>query len=398
MTAAPPRLLLVTDADLSPGSRGAGRTLVNLFSRYPEDRLLAVSASTSTPFTMEGGRRVLPAASGLPGRATQALRPLIGHLDAAWVGARPLRSRAEIARFDPQLVLAVPTHPVGVALTERCRAFGPLVTYLMDDWMAFEPGVALAFDTRQRGRALLRHSAAWLTVSPYLLSSTRQFAGVDRPAFVVHNPVAFAGTPPAALSAPRAGRFRIGYAGSVWPMHWDAVAAVAQGVQRLSAAGTDVEFVLFTDRYFWGRHQDDWTRWNVVDGGLIPYEALGGALDGCDLLLVASSFAPSQAHMSRSSIQTKVTDYMAAGRPILACGPHLAASNDFLRRHDCAYFAEDPEPAALDAVLRQCLAARADGPAMARRAWEVVRREHDLVGVTERLYAFLAEAARAYIP
>jgi hypothetical protein len=35
---------------------------------------------------------------------------------------------------------------------------------------------------------------------------------------------------------------------------------------------------------------------------------------------------------------------------------------------------------------------------MARRAWEVVRREHDLVGVTDRLYAFLAEAARAYIP
>ena len=191
--------------------------------------------------------------------------------------------------------------------------------------------------------------------------------------------------------------FRIGYAGSVWPMHWDAVAAVAQGVQRLSTAGTDIEFVLFTDRYFWGRYQDDWRRWNVVDGGLIPYPTLGDALGGCDLLLVASSFERSQAHMSRSSIQTKVTDYMAAGRPILACGPQLAASNNFLRRHDCAYFAEDPAAEAIDAVLRDCVAARADGPAMARRAWEVVRREHELVAVTDRLYAFLAGAARAYI-
>ncbi|MBA4071646.1 MAG: hypothetical protein C0497_07390 [Gemmatimonas sp.] len=397
VTAAPPRLLLVTDADLSPGSRGAGRTLVNLFSRYPEDRLLAVSANTSTPFTMEGGRRVLPAAPALPGRVTQALRGLIGHLDAAWVGIRPLPGRAEIERFDPQLVLSVPTHPTGVAITERCQSFGPLVTYLMDDWLAFAPGVALAFDTRRRGRTLLRESAAWLTVSPNLLSSTREFTGVDRPALVVHNPVAFAESPPAALSAPRAGRFRIGYAGSVWPMHWDAVAAVAQGVQRLGAAGTDIEFVLFTDRYFWERHQDNWQRWNVVDGGLIPYAALGGALGDCDLLLVASSFEPSQAHMSRSSIQTKVTDYMAAGRPILACGPHEAASNDFLRRHACAHFAEDPAPSAIDAVLRHCVAARGDGPAMARRAWEVVRREHDLVGVTDRLYAFLSEAARAYI-
>lgn len=397
MTAAPPRLLLVTDADLAPGSRGAGRTLVNLFSRYPEGLLLAVSSNAGTPVTMEGGRRVLPAAPRLPGRVTQTLRGVFGHVDAAWIGARPLPGRAEIERFDPQLVLSVPTHPMGIALTERCRSFGPLVTYLMDDWLAFEPGVTLAFDTRRRGRTLLRDSAAWLTISPYLLSSTREFAGVDRPALVVHNPVSLAASPPAALSAPRAGRFRIGYAGSVWPMHWDAVAAVAQGVRRLSTAGTDIEFVLFTDRYFWGRYQDDWRRWNVVDGGLIPYAELGGALGGCDLLLVASSFEPSQAHMSRSSIQTKVTDYMAAGRPILACGPPQAASNDFLHRHDCAHFAEDSAPAAIDAVLRHCVSARADGPAMARRAWEVVRREHDLLGVTDRLYAFLAEAARAYI-
>jgi hypothetical protein len=89
---------------------------------------------------------------------------------------------------------------------------------------------------------------------------------------------------------------------------------------------------------------------------------------------------------------------MAAGRPILACGPTFAASNDFLRRHDCAHVAEDPAPEAIDAVLRHCVAARGDGPAMAHRAWEVVRREHDLVSVTDRLYTFLAEAARAYIP
>ncbi len=396
--AALPRVLLVTDVDLSPGSRGAGRTLVNLFSRYPSDRLLAISSSAATPLEMAAGQRVLAAAPRLPGRVTTALRQHVGHVDAAWVRLRPLRDRAAIASFAPELVLAVPTHPVGLALAERCRAPVPLVTYLMDDWLAFESGVPLAFDARRRGRDLLRASSAWLAISPYLATSMRAFAGVERPAHVVHNAVPIGDAEPTALAAPRPGRFRVAYAGSVWPMHWDAVAAVAQGVQRLRESGTDIEFVLFTDRYFWGRYEADWRRWGVVDGGLIPYTQLGASLGACDVLVVASSFELSQAHMSRSSIQTKVTDYMAAGRPILACGPAQAASNEFLRGHNCAFFAEDPAPAAIDAALRACVDARAAGPAMARRAWDVVRRDYALAGVTDRLYAFLAEAARTYIP
>jgi hypothetical protein len=387
-----PRLLLVTDADLSPGSRGAGRTLVNLFSRYPADRLLAISANTTVAFTMETGALVLPAAPGIPGRITKFARPRIGHLDAAWLSLRPLRGAPQVRAFRPELVVAVPAGATGVALAERCREFAPLVTYLMDDWMAFEPGVPLVFDTRRRGRELLRASAAWLSISPYLLASTRLFTDASRPAHVVHNPVPLGETEPAALVAARRGTFRVAYAGSVWPMHWDAVAAVAQGVQRLRGAGADIEFVLFTDRYFWGRYEDAWRRWDVVDGGLVPYAELGTALGGCDLLLVASSFEPSQGHMSRSSIQTKVTDYMAAGRPILACGPSDAASNRFLREHECALFAEDAAPGAIDAALRAAMSARADGPLLARRAWGVVRREHELVAVTDRLYAFLRDA------
>ena len=391
-----PRVLLVTDADLSPGSRGAGRTLVNLFSRYEAGRLLALSSNGERAIVTTGGYRVLPAAHHLPGRITKALRPRLGHVDAAWVLRRPLPHRAEIARFDPELVVAVPTHPVGVALAEQCRRFAPLVMYLMDDWLAFEPGVRLAFDARETGRALLRRAVAWLSISPYLSSSLRTFAGVERPTHLVHNAVPTGDSPPAALSAPRAGRFRVGYAGSVWPMHWDALAAVAQSVQRLRDAGADIEFVLYTDRFFWGRHEAEWHRWGVDNGGLVPYDALFQTLGACDLLLVASSFDPAQSHMSRSSLQTKVTDYMAAGRPILACGPSDAASNKFLRQHDCAYFAEDLAPAAVDAALRACMEARAAGPAMAARAWDVARRDHDLVAVTDRLYAFLGDAARLY--
>ena len=391
-----PRILLVTDADLTVGSRGAGRTLVNLFSRYPAGSLLAVSGSARAPYVTEGGCRVLPGAPGIPGRVLDRLRGVIGDVDATLARWKPLPDESAIRVFAPELVLAVPTHAVGIALAERCAAMAPaapVVTYLMDDWLAHLDSARLAFDSARRGHALLRASRGWLVISRYLLESMRSTTGVDRPALVVHNPVRLSGAEPAALAAPRRGRFRVAYAGSVWPMHWDAVAAVAASVARLRATGEDVEFVLFTDRFFWARHEADWLRWGVVDGGLIPYEQLGAALGDCDLLLVASSFDPSQAHMSRSSVQTKVTDYMAAGRPILGCGPRDAASHRFLREHDCARFAEDPAPAAVDAALRGCMEARDEGPALARRAWEVVRREHEIGAVSDTLYEFLRRMA-----
>ncbi len=391
-----PRILLVTDADLTPGSRGAGRTLVNLFSRYPAGRLLAVSGSAHAPYDMEGGHRVLAAEPGISGRLADRLRPIVGEIAAAWARWRPLPADAAVRAFAPELLLAVPTHPVGIALAERCARLAPgvpVVTYLMDDWVAHADGARLAFDTPRRARALLRASAGWLAISEYLLESLRAATGVDRPVLLVHNPVSLRDAEPAALAAPRTGRFRVAYAGSVWPMHRDAVMAMAAGVQRLRASGVDIEFVVFTDRHFWGLHEAEWQRWGVVDGGLIPYAALRGVLAECDLLLVASSFEPSQAHMSRSSLQTKVTDYMASGRPILACGPPDAASNRFLRQHACACFAEDPSPAAIDAALRACVAERAGGPALARRAWDVVRREHDAETVSARLHDFLGRMA-----
>ncbi len=389
MSEALPRLLLVTDADLSAGSQGAGRALVSLFAPYPAGSLLALSGSATTRFTMGGGHSVLAAAPPIPGRIVDALRHVVGDVDALWSRWMPTFGLEDVAAFSPQLVLAAPTSPVGLALADRFASAAPVVTFLMDDWFDYLSSRPFAFDTPRRGRALLRASCRWLAISPDLAAAMRTATGVDRPTLVVQNPVRLGAGEPAALAAPRAGRFRIAYSGSVWPMHFDALAAVAESVARLRAEGTDIEFVLRTSPFFWQRHAAELQRWGVVGGGFVPYEDLVPALGEADLLLVASSFDAAQAHMSRSSVQAKVTDYMASGRPILACGPEDAASNRFLRERDCAYFATDPSPGAVDAVLRACVASRNEGPTIARRAWEVALRDHEIGVVTGTLYEFL---------
>jgi hypothetical protein len=104
--------LLVTDADLSDGSQGAGRALVSLFARYPAGSLLAISGSARRRFVMDGGHSVLGAAPPIPGRVVNALRGVVGDLDAAWARWLPLPDADGVRPFAPELVLAAPTSPV----------------------------------------------------------------------------------------------------------------------------------------------------------------------------------------------------------------------------------------------------------------------------------------------
>lgn len=388
---APPRLALVTDGDVGLASRGAGRTLVNLFARWPGDRLLVATSAMGQPPRDEHGHRVLQARGWLRGGVAERLSPFVGDAQALWSAVRPLPLGAELRAFRPDLLLVVPTGPAALVWGERLAgALGcPAVTYLMDEWVGTNARAWPGGNASATTRRLLRESAAWLAISPSLAQRMAAIAGVERPTLVVHNPVTL-GERPAALAAPRTGPFRIAYAGSVWPMHLDAIVTVGESVARLRARGTNVRLVLHTDAHGWDAAATTWAALGVEHGGLVPYAQLHERLGAYDLLLVASAFDPAYAALSRSSLQTKVTDYLAAGRPILACGPPDAASNVYLRAHDCAWLLESTVPRVADDVLARCIASRSDGQVLAARGYDLACREHEAVAVSARLSAFLA--------
>ena len=389
-----PRLVVVTDVDVSPSSRGAGRTLVNLLARWPADRILILTMAERQPQRDEHGHRVNDAGGRARGGLARRLRPLFGDIEALWAGLRRLPRVREIARFEPELLLVVPTTSAALVLGRRfARVLGcPLVAYFMDAWMHTGVPAWPGGNAERASADMLRAAAAWLVISPFLEEQLQALAREKRPTLVVHNPVAL-GAPPDALRAPRHGSFRITYAGSIWPMHFDAIAIVAASVARLRKHGTDMQLVLHTDRNGWETHAADWSRWGVDYGGLIPFDAFRERLGEYDLLLVAASFNARWAPVTRSSIQTKVTDYMAAGRPILSCGPADGACNRYLHEHRCAWILDDRDPVAADAKLVRCAAGRSEGQELAMRAYDVVRRDHDADAVTARLYAFLAAIA-----
>ena len=128
-------------------------------------------------------------------------------------------------------------------------------------------------------------------------------------------------------------------------------------------------------------------------GGLVPYESLRGVLGESDLLVVASSFEPAHARMSRSSVQTKITDYLASGRAVLNVGPRDGACARFLRERHIALFIDEPNAIIGADVLKRTVANRAALTEIAARGWDICKRDHEIGAVSRRMAAFLAGLA-----
>ena len=176
-------------------------------------------------------------------------------------------------------------------------------------------------------------------------------------------------------------------------MHTDALTLLARAVAARRAAGDDIEFILHTDARGWELDGAVWRETGTVNGGLVPYESLRGVLADSDLLVVASSFEPAHERMSRSSVQTKITDYLASGRAILNVGPADGACARFLRARDIAVFIDESGVAAAAAVLGRAMAERAALGAIAMRGWDACVRDHEIGAVSRRMAAFLAGLA-----
>lgn len=105
-----------------------------------------------------------------------------------------------------------------------------------------------------------------------------------------------------------------------------------------------------------------------------------------DVLLLLEAVRPPHERVSRLSFSAKLTDYLHAGRPILALLPGDNASSEYLSSHGAALCVSDP--AALDAALTS-LTDPAGGQtlrfSLASSAYALGRSRHDKAMITATL-------------
>ncbi|WP_199197219.1 glycosyltransferase [Chroococcidiopsis sp. CCALA 051] len=396
-----PRILLVTEATLSQEGKGVNRTLVNLFDNYPAELLMLFcpeheleSNPTSSPFD----RQVLSfAGHRLPivhNRLGKFLNPLINWINLQLLDWFPISNLQKLEEFDPEIILICPVTSLcllmGYKLTQYFHC--PSLIYFMDDWIAIDNSRWLSNSVQKMANQLLKQADSWLMISEQLqIELSNRYQIKPQSSLIVHNPVDLSDKQPPDTAITHEGTFKVVYAGSIWSMHYDALAAIAEAIFQLRCDGKDIELVLHTDKCFWNPYRDKWQQWEVTYGDIIPYQELNRYLQRADLLLVASSFLPEYAHMTRSSVQTKLTDYMAAGKPILACGPAYSACNQFLKNWKCGLVCETNRVNEIESFLIDTIQNKALRKKIAEVAFNVLNENFDKTIVTEKLQSYVKQ-------
>lgn len=397
-----PRLLLITEATLDEKATGLNRTLFNLLSDYPMDRFMLYAPEEQLEYNPPAppfGQHITSFSQGFSlgwrNRIEAWLSPLIRRWNLQMIDLLPVPNAKTINDFSPEVILICPDSPIGLVMGYKvAQSLNlPFLIYMMDDWVAKNHQRWFTGNTQAYFQRLLQDADGWIVISSQLEQILiERYAVKPERSLVAHNPVDVSSQEPPDFEPNQLTTFRIAYAGSIWVMHHDVVVLIAEAVFELRQEGHDIELVLYTQDGFWATHQDFWEACEVIHGGMISYAELHRHLKQADLLLVAASFLPEYAHMTTSSVQTKITDYMAVGKPIFSCGPIGGACNEFVRRWNCGLVCETNELTEVKTYLLEQIQNRVGNQSLAKKAYQVLLDDFEMSKVNRSFYKFIQQS------
>jgi glycosyltransferase involved in cell wall biosynthesis len=178
-----------------------------------------------------------------------------------------------------------------------------------------------------------------------------------------------------------AGRY-IGYLGNIYQRDAD---LLFETLRRLQA--TDARLLMVGDP---GCQVPEAVRERVTITGRLPFESMLDHLSACEVLALPLS----DTIANRGRWPSKVNEYVAVGRPTVACDVGDVAS--LLRDHDIGLLVR-PETGEFAARIDELLADPARAAAMGERAREVAQTTYSQDAIADRLEAYYRKtiAARA---
>ncbi len=174
------------------------------------------------------------------------------------------------------------------------------------------------------------------------------------------------------------------YTGNIGLGRWKSLAKIAAVLERINQDGLRAQLRIYTGNPLTGRMNRALSRGETsVVMGSVPSAQVATIQTQADILVHVEATDLKNRLAVRHSFSTKIVDYLAAARPILAYGKRDVASIRHLAENDCAIVAESP-----DELCRRLTAVLTDETALddlARRAYACGRRHHERADILEML-------------
>ena len=134
------------------------------------------------------------------------------------------------------------------------------------------------------------------------------------------------------------------YTGNILLNRWKSLARIAEALERVNQNGVRAQLRIYTGNTLTKRMDQALNRGeSSIVMGSVPSSQVAQIQKEADMLVHVESMDLKNRLWVRQSFSTKIVDYLAASRPILAYGPFDVASIAHLRDNACAVVANKPE-------------------------------------------------------
>lgn len=431
-----PRVLVVNAEPFHQGT-ATGLTLCSLFKGWPRDRLATLYCSQVEPdpsYALFDWRLRLsdlhtihrlaapfvkrPDAAQTTGQSPGAVRST-GSLMSSCVWRRSvaylrkktaglsLREldtyrisedvREAIRRFKPEVIYSMLNSnrilQLVIELSDSLRL--PVVPHFMDDWpttsyLSSPLRQPLRNAMTQRLRAILARSPQRLVIGEEMAAEYRRRYGGNFVPFMCGVERDTINIKPSSRTA--CDCIRVVYVGALYLKRWLGLLDIRAALERLRDEDWPIECEIYGQPLFWceGKklHCPPVMRWA---GSLSPAQ-VPRVLADADILLHVESFDPRCASYTRFSVSSKLPEYFAAGRPILAYGPADLASIRLVVESGAGLVVTARAEHDLVSALRQLAASSETRQRLGHKGIETARQRFDANRQREGFRQALAEA------
>lgn len=295
--------------------------------------------------------------------------------DVIWMDGSPLPLMNRLYNY----VLKIAKKPAVIFMQDDVYTYescSPKISHKLYKWLL-----------RKHVKKVVQQSDTMFVISPKMKKEYDSIFGVN--SILVTKGIDIDRIPPVSHVTHKP--IRLVYLGQVIYGRIYSLLSIAETLEKINAEDIKIQLFVYTNNYI---NEEEKKKLLVKDSVFlmppVPYSEVPRVMNENDVVVFVESFEPQFCNVARLSFSTKICDYLASGKCILAIGPSNIAPIEYFKEEDAAVVATSKDEI-MDAIQR--LSNTDVVKKYVNQARECALRNHDRKRMNEVVYGKLEALA-----